>query len=101
VKTQEGGPEAPEATCGIDWIARAQFCIASTPAAWLLRTVFQERTVFKNGDVLVSRAGHASVHEAILADILVPLGFARWLPTRVSGAFWTMGSRLPEEADSG
>ena len=49
----------------------------------------------------MSRAGHASVHEAILADILVPLGFARRLPMSVSGAFWTMGSRLPEEADTG
>ena len=49
----------------------------------------------------MSRAGHASVHEAILADILVPLGFARRLPTRVSGAFWTMGSQLPEEAETG
>jgi hypothetical protein len=48
----------------------------------------------------VSRAGHASVHETILADILIPLGFACRLPTRVSGAFWTMGSRLPEEADT-
>jgi len=71
------------------------------PGCLALADRIQERTVFKNGDVLVSRAGHASVHEAILADILVPLGFARWLPTRVSGAFWTMGSRLPEEADSG
>jgi hypothetical protein len=95
VKTQEGGPEAPQATCVIDWTARAQFCIASTPAAWLWRTVF------KKGDVLVSRAGHASVHEAILADILVPLGFARRLLTSVSGAFWTMGSQLSEEADTG
>ena len=53
------------------------------------------------GDVLVSRAGHASVHEAILADFLVPLGFARRLLTSVSGAFWTMGSRPPEEVDTG
>ena len=49
----------------------------------------------------MSRAGHASVHEAILADILVPLRFARRLPTSVSGAFWTMGSQLSEEADTG
>ena len=69
------------------------------PRCLALADRIQEGTVFKKGDVLVSRAGHASLHEAILADIL--LGFARRLPTRVSGAFWTMGSRLPEEADTG
>ena len=71
------------------------------PRSLALADRIQEGTVFKKGDVLVSRAGHASVHEAILADILVPLGFARRLPTRVSSAFWTMGSQLSEEADTG
>ena len=71
------------------------------PRCLALADRIQEGTVFKKGDVLVSRAGHASVHEAILADILVPLRFARRLPTSVSGAFWTMGSQLSEEADTG
>ena len=71
------------------------------PRCWALADRIQEGTVFRKGDVLVSRAGHARVHEAMLADILVPLGSARRLPTRVSGAFWTMGSQLPEEAETG
>ena len=71
------------------------------PRCLALADRIQEGAVFKKGDVLVSRAGHVSVHEATLADILVPLGFARRLPTRVSGAFWTMGSQLPEEAETG
>ena len=71
------------------------------PRCLALADRIQEGTVFKKGDVLVSRAGHASVHEAILADILVPLGFARRLPMRVSGAFWIMASRLPREANTG
>ena len=69
------------------------------PRCLALADRIQEGTVFKKGDVLVSRAGHASLHEAILADIL--LGFARRLLTSVSGAFWTMGSRPPEEVDTG
>ena len=71
------------------------------PRCWALADRIQEGTVFRKGDVLVSRAGHVSVHEATLADILVPLGFARRPLTSVSGAFWTMGSRPPEEVDTG